>query len=210
MVISYEGTEFFRIQYGDTVLAFNPVSKSSSLKGGRFGADIVLISLNHEDFNGVENVTFGERKPFVISGPGEYELKGVSVRGLSSESNYGGEKRLNTIYLVNIEGMNICFLGALSAVSLAKEVTQYLEDIDILFVPIGGDGLLDSESAYKLVVNLEPKIVIPMHYTSSKKDLDQFLKEAGESGHELFDKLTLKRKDLEDKEGDIMVLKSHE
>ncbi len=209
MVISYEGTEFFRIQYGDTVLAFNPVSKASSLKGGRFGADMVLISLNHEDFNGVENVTFGERKPFVISGPGEYELKGVSIRGLSSESNYGGEKRLNTIYLVNIEGMNICFLGALGS-SLNKEVTQYLEDIDILFVPIGGDGLLDPENAYKLVVNLEPKVVIPMHYTSSKKALEQFLKEAGESDHEVFDKLTLKKKDLEGKEGDIMVLKSHE
>jgi L-ascorbate metabolism protein UlaG (beta-lactamase superfamily) len=210
MVISYEGAEFFRIQYGDTVLAFNPVSKASSLKGSKFGADIVLVTLNHKDMNGVETVTFGERKPVVISGPGEYELKGVFVRGVASVSNYDGEKRLNTIYFVSIEGMNLCFLGALGE-NLPKEVLESAENIDVLFVPIGSEGVLDPESAYKMVVNLEPKIVIPMHFGSSaKKSLDQFLKEGGSSEHEVTDKLTLKKKDLEGKEGEIVVLKSQE
>src|SRR5882762_823370 len=113
MVISYLGGECFKISQGDLTLAFNPPSKDSSLKTSKFGADIALVSLNHEDFNGAENAAFGERQPFVISGPGEYEVKGVAVRGFGSESDYGGQKGINTIYSVSLEGMNLCFLGAL-------------------------------------------------------------------------------------------------
>ena len=69
MIITYLGGEFMRVQFGDTVLAFNPPSRESKLKPTRFGADIALISLNHSDMNGVETVTHGDRKPFVISGP---------------------------------------------------------------------------------------------------------------------------------------------
>ncbi|HEY5383033.1 MAG TPA: MBL fold metallo-hydrolase, partial [Candidatus Paceibacterota bacterium] len=71
MVISYLGGECFKITQGDLTLAFNPPSKDSSLKTSKFGADIALVSMDHEDFNGVKNAAFGEREPFVISGPGE-------------------------------------------------------------------------------------------------------------------------------------------
>src|SRR3984885_5824382 len=98
MIITYLGGEFIKVQFGDTVLAFNPISKDSKLKTSKFGADIVLSSLNHPDMNGVDQISFGDKKPFVISGPGEYEVKGVFIKGLPSESNYDGEKRINTIY----------------------------------------------------------------------------------------------------------------
>src|SRR6266404_6064158 len=103
MVISYLGGECIKVTQGDLTLAFNPPSKDSSLKTSKFGADIALVSLDNEDFNGVENAAFGEREPFVISGPGEYEVKGVAVRGFGSESGYGlpaGGKGINTIYSV--------------------------------------------------------------------------------------------------------------
>ena len=203
MVINYLGGECFKITQGDLTLAFNPPSKDSSLKASKFGADIALVSLDHEDFNGIENAAFGGRLPFVISGPGEYEVKGVAVRGFGSESEYGGEKGVNTIYSVVLEGMNLCFLGALGTATLPAAAKQELDDIDLLFLPIGGEGVLDYEKAYALAVQLEPKAIIPMHYGA--QDLKNFLKEAGEEVKPI-DKLTIKKKELDGKEGEIIVL----
>lgn len=204
MVITYHGGECFKITQGDLTLAFNPPHKDSAHKGVKFGSDITLVSLNHEDFNGVENTSFGEREPFVIEGPGEYEVKGVAVRGFASDSHYGGSKKINTIYSVALEGMNLCFLGALSKPELPPAAKQELDDIDILFMPVGGAGVLDYEEAETLAVTLEPKAIIPMHYSS--ETLKKFLKEAGAEGTKSIDKLTVKRKDLEGKEGEIVVL----
>jgi len=207
MVISYLGGECFKITQGDLTLAFNPPSKDSKLKTSKFGADIAFVSRDHEDFNGVENAAFGEREPFVISGPGEYEVKGVAVRGFGSESEYDG-KGINTIYSVSLEGMNLCFLGAQSTPNLPATAKQELDDIDILFLPIGGDGVLEHAAAYKLAVQLEPKAIVPMHYgdLGGKDALKAFLKEAGADGVKAQDKLTVKKKDLDGKEAEIIVL----
>ena len=209
MVISYMGGECFKITQGNLTLSFNPPSKDSSLKSSKFGSDIVLVSADHEDFNGVENASFGDREPFVISGPGEYEVKEVAVRGFGSETGYGGDTGINTIYSVALEGMNLCFLGALNTPDIPQAAKQELDDIDILFLPIGGDGVLDHAAAYKLAVQLEPKAVIPMHYgeIGNKDALKLFLKEAGETTVAV-EKLTVKKKDLDGKEGEIIVLES--
>jgi L-ascorbate metabolism protein UlaG (beta-lactamase superfamily) len=207
MIITYLGGEFVKVQFGDTVVAFNPVSKDSSLKTSKFGADVVLSTINHEDMNGIDQISFGDKKPFAITGPGEYEVKGVFIKGLPSESNYGGEKRINTIYTLALEGMNICFLGALNTTELQKETDEAIEEVDILFVPIGGDGVLDPASAYKLAVSIEPKIIIPIHFgdLGDKDALKKFFKEAGENPAAV-PKLTLKKKDLEGKEAEVVVL----
>ncbi len=209
MIITYFGAEFFKIQFGDTTLAFNPISKDSKLKPSRFGADIVLSTAYHEDFNGFEQVTHGDKNPFVIKGQGEYEVGGVFIKGLPSLSNYGGKELINTIYTVSLENMNICFLGAIDNTELKTETIEALDDIDILFVPIGGEGVLDPARAYKFAVSLQPKIIIPMHYgdLGGKDALKVFLKEAGENPTPET-KLTLKKKDIEGKEGDIIVLQS--
>lgn len=204
MVITYQGGEFFKVQFGDTILAFNPISKDSKLKSSRFGADIALISLNHPDMNGADQVSFGGKTAFAVTGPGEYEIQGVYIKGFASESEYGKEKRINTIYTVNLENMNLCFLGALSTKELKSETLEAIDDIDILFVPIGGEGVLSASDAYKLAVKLEPKLIVPMHY--SPATLKAFLKEGGEETLKPVDKLTLKKKDLEGKEADIVVL----
>ena len=207
MIINYFGGQFVKIQFGDTILAFNPISKESSLKPTKFGADIVLTSVNHPDMNGVDQVTFGDKRPFVISGPGEYEVKGVFIKGFSSESGYDKEKRLNTIYTVSLEGMTICFLGALNTTELPKEADEGIDGVDILFVPISGDGVLDAARAYKLAVSISPKIMIPVNYGDGgdKDALKKFLKEADENSKPE-PKLTLKKKDLEGKEADVVVL----
>ncbi len=210
MIITYLGGEFIKVQFGDITLAFNPPSKDSKLKASRFGADVALVSLNHADFNGAENLSHGERQPFLISGPGEYEIKDVAVRGFSTESTYGGEPHINTVYTVNLEGMKLCFLGALSSPDLPAVLKEELDGIDILFVPIGGEGVLVPSAANKLAVMLEPHLVIPIHFEGlgDKAALKQFLKEAGEEKAEVQDKLTIKKKDLEGKEGEVVVLKA--
>lgn len=210
MIITYLGLEQFKIQFGDMVLAVNPASKDSKHKPARFGADIALVSLNDKDFNGVENVAHGDRKPFAITGPGEYEIKGVFIKGFKSQSRYGlaagsKETRINTIYTVALEGMNLCFLGALDSKDLPVETKEQLDDIDVLFVPVGGGAL--GAAAYELAVKLEPRLIIPSRFSDvGDKNLKIFLKEAGEESAKPADKLTLKKKDLEGKEGEVAVL----
>jgi L-ascorbate metabolism protein UlaG (beta-lactamase superfamily) len=203
MVISYLGGECFKVSQGDLTLAFNPPGKGSTLASAKFGADIALVSLDHKDFNGLDNASFGEREPFAIEGAGEYEVKGVEVRGWGAKATYAGQETINTIYSVGVEGMNLAFLGALSSSDLPPKAKQELDDIDILFVPVDTLGVAP---AYKLVVALGPKAVVPMHYTPAS--LKAFLKEAGAEDAKPQEKLTLKKKDLEGKEAEIVVLSS--
>jgi len=209
MIITFQGLESFRVSQGDTTIALNPVSKDSKFKSTKSGADITLITTNHPDLAGKDSTSRGDKESFIISGPGEYEVKDVGVKGFLSESEYGGEKRINTIYQVSFEGMNLCFLGALSNPALTPETIEAIEDVDILFVPIGGEGVLDPAAAYKLAVSLEPKIIIPMHYgqIGDKSALKQFIKEGGEADVESVDKLVVKKKDVEGREGDVIILK---
>lgn len=212
MVITYFGKQFFKLQLGDTVIAVNPVSKDSKLSGARFGADIGLISINHPDYNGAEAVGFGEKQPFVINGPGEYEVKGIFIKGFPSEVEIGGpstslragKKFINTIYTLSLDGINLCILGALTNRNIPPEAKEAIEETDILFVPVGLTGLSPRE-AYNLAASFEPKVIIPMDYDSAA--LKQFLKEGGADDADGLEKYTVKRKDLEGKEGEIVLLK---
>lgn len=205
MIITYQGGAAVKVQFGDITLAVNPISKDSKLKASRFGADIALVSINHPDLNGVDQVSFGDRQAFSVTGPGEYEIKDVFIKGFKTDSNYGGEPRFNTVYSVNLENMNLCFLGAHAAKDLPDEVTEALDDIDVLFVPIGNSGVLAPADAAKLAVKLEPKLIIPLYFGDNAA-LKAFLKEAGEESLKPLDKLTLKKKDLEGKDADVVVL----
>ncbi|OGI46060.1 hypothetical protein A2121_03120 [Candidatus Nomurabacteria bacterium GWB1_40_6] len=206
MIITYFGKQFFKIQQGDLALAFNPVSKSSKTGiNAHFGTDIALVTANHPDYNGIEQLSHGEREPFVISGPGDYEIKEIFIKGALSEALIAGKKYINTIYLFTLDGINIAFLGAMSDSELSKESREALNSPDILFIPVGGNGMLDAKAAAKLASSLEPRLIIPMDYDAGT--LKAFLKEIGEEKAEVVDKLTLKRKDLDNKEGEVVVLK---
>jgi L-ascorbate metabolism protein UlaG (beta-lactamase superfamily) len=211
MVITHHGGQCFKVTFGDLTLVFDPISKGGTLPAVRFGADIALISRNHPDMNGAKEVAFGDKEPFVISGPGEYEKEGVTVQGFLTKSKYGlakGESdAMNTVYAVKLEGMTLVHLGALSEGTLPLEAREGIEEVDILFVPVGGDGVLDPAEASKLATLLEPKVVIPMHWSGmgEEKSLDTFIKEEGGSSEKV-DKLTLKKKDVADKDGAIIVV----
>ncbi len=208
MIITYHGADFFKVSFGDTTIAVNPISKDSKIKGKSFGSDITLISVNSPEHNGSDSTSRGEKASFVISGPGEYEVQGVFIKGFLSKSEYGGKERINTIYTVNLENINMCFLGALSDKELSSEAKEAMDGVDILFVPVGGGGVLDPALAHKIAVQFEPKVIIPSHYAEvgEKDSLKKFLKESGEESVKPVDKLTVKRKDIETMEGEIVVL----
>lgn len=208
MIVTYYGKQFFKVQLGDTTIAYNPISKDSAYKTSRFGADLVLSSLRHADFNGVEQCIHGDREPSFIQGPGEYEVGGIFIKGFGTDTVYDGEKKINTVYGMMFEGINLCFLGSLaSGDALSREVREGLGEIDVLFAPIGGGDELTPADAYKLTLALDAKVVIPMDYDDTKDALVHFIKEGGGTA-ETVEKFTFKKKDLEGKEGAITVIKN--
>ena len=208
MVITYYGAACFKVQSGETVLAFNPPSKESEFKSPRFASDIVLVSSNHKDYNGWENLAYRQAglpgktegaKPCVAEGRGEYEISGIYIKGIGSNG------RNNTVYSLVLEDISICHLGALSK-EMDPSLKEAVGEVDILFIPIGGGELLDPQKAAGAAIHLEAKVVIPMNYNESQ--LKQFIKEFGAGEAAAGDKLTIKKKDLADKKGEVVVLKS--
>lgn len=212
MVITWYGHACFKIQSGDTVLAVDPFVKDIGLTPPRFRADLVMVTHSHLDHNNPSAIA-GE--PFLITGPGEYEVKGVNIAGIETfhDTNRGAERGLNTIYKITMEGINILHMGDFGEEKMREETLEEIGDVDVLMIPVGGIYTIDGETAQKIVRQIEPAIVIPMHYKipGLKYPLataEQFLKGMGASKAEAVDRLTVKKKDIgEDKKTEVVVLK---
>jgi L-ascorbate metabolism protein UlaG (beta-lactamase superfamily) len=206
MILTYHEGACIRAAAGDTTLVLGPVSKSSkNYKPTNFGADVAFISFDHPDMNGSDEAARGDKQPFVITGPGEYEVKDISVAGFPAGSTYGGEGKINSVYSIHFDGLSVLYLGALGDLDLPSDVLE-MDAPDILIIPIGDSGALSPAEAQKLAVKLEAKIIIPILYDD--KSLKQFLKEAGAEGVTPVDKLTVKPRDVADKESEVVVFSS--
>ena len=205
MVVTYHGAQCFRVSKGDSIIAFDPISKTGAdYPPVRFGADVVFSSMHHPNFFGIDALRTGSKEPFVVHGPGEYEVGEVTARGFGVTTTYADTEKNVTIYQVQLEGINLVFLGALGSADIDPKILSELGDVDILFIPIGGGEVLDVPDASKLAVKLEAKIVIPMHY--DERSLGAFLKEEGVETKTPIEKLTLKKKDLAEMNGEVIVL----
>lgn len=202
MIITSNGHYSIKLQTGDIVIAVNPVSKDSDLKSTKFGADVALVSINHPDFNGASDMAFGEKVPFIINAPGEYEVKNIFIKGFLSKSNYNDGEYFNTIYSVMMDGLHVCFLGAHGEEKVSDEAVEAMTDIDILFVPVSKDTL-NPNVAHKIALNLEAKVIVPLGEDDMVK---AFVKEAGSEKPEKMDKYTVKKRDLDGKQGEIVLL----
>lgn len=205
MVITYYGLASYKIQFGDTIIAFNPVSKESACKTSKFGADLVMVSMHHPDYNGVSECTFGSKVPFAVDGPGEYETKDIYIKGVGIAQ--GGA--INTIYSVLFEGVRLCHLGGLNTKELSADIIEQLGAIDLLFVPVTGGNVLTPSMAADVANTLEAKMIVPMYAGVKgvdKTSLSQFLKEFGDEGTKPIDKLTLRKKDFDGKEGEVVII----
>src|SRR3989344_8849531 len=142
MILTFHEGACVRAQAGDTTLVFGPVSKGSkNFKPTNFGADVAFISFNHADMNGSEEAGRGDKQPFVISGPGEYEVKDMTTAAFPTGSKYGGDPRINTVYSVHFDGLSVMYLGALGDLDVPGEVLE-MDSPDVLIIPIGGMGTL--------------------------------------------------------------------
>lgn len=201
MTIQYIGHAFFKIVSKDVVIATDPFPKEIGFEPPRFKADILTISHSHWDHNNKKAI-LGE--PFVIENPGEYEIKNVFIQGIRSfhDPNQGKERGLNTIFLFNLEGMKIAHFGDFGQKKLEPEQLEILEGIDVALIPVGGVYTVGPKEAHQVILQIEPKIVIPMHYRipglkiQEIKPVEEFFKEMSFDKIEPLEKLTLKEKDL--------------
>lgn len=202
MDITYIGHSSFRIKGKHASLITDPFDpKMVGLKFTSVKADIVTISHEHKDHNMPGLVKDVKR---IISGPGEYEVSGISLIGIQTyhDDKKGEERGKNTVYIIEIDGIRICHLGDLGH-KLKESIVNALGDIDILMVPVGGHFTIGPKIAVEVVQAIEPSITIPMHYKTSKlaesfnklEGVDPFLKELG-LPVEKMDKLTVGKNDI--------------
>lgn len=171
-------------------------------------ADIALSTHSHGDHNNIVAVT---GSPIAITGPGEYDVKGVAISGIGvfHDKSNGSERGKNTVYNLNIDNLNIVHLGDLGH-QLTQEQLEEIGNCDILLIPVGGVYTIDAKDASEVVAQLEPRIIIPMHYLTEglKFELDpveKFLKEMGAENVEVVPKLTITKDKLPD-EPQVVVL----
>jgi L-ascorbate metabolism protein UlaG (beta-lactamase superfamily) len=185
MEINYLGHSAFKIKGKTVTVVTDPYDE----RAGKFPKDIevqiLTISHEHSDHNQKEKV---KGNPFVIRGPGEYEVGGVSVIGVQTfhDAQNGKERGVNTVYVIEIDGLRIAHLGDLGH-KLSQEQLEEMGAIDVVMVPIGGTYTLGPKEAVEVVRQADPWIVIPMHYRFEGETfgmlsgLDDFLKEVGKS-----------------------------
>lgn len=214
MDIYWYGQACFKLKGKEGSLIIDPFDPKIGLKLPKdLEGDMVLVTHPHEDHNNSGAVvTPTSGKPMVFSGPGEYEVKGMVVTGIQSfhDNSKGSERGLNTIFHVLMDGLNIVHLGDLGQTQLTEEQIQLISQTDILMIPVGGVYTITSKEAAQIVAQLEPRIIIPMHYkldglVVDLEGVDGFLKEMGAEGVEPANKLTITKDKLPD-EPQVVVL----
>lgn len=213
MDIFYLGQASFRIKGKQASLVIDPFDNQIGIKFPKVEADIVAVTHDHFDHNAISAVG-GE--PYVVSGPGEYEVKGVEIVGVSSfhDDKKGEERGRNTIYNFKIDRINVAHLGDLGQESLSNDQLEEIGNVDILLIPVGGFYTIDASAASKIASQLEPKIIIPMHYADSDSNIkelegvEKFLKEMGKENIEPAPKLTITPDKLPEEAQVVVLAKS--
>ncbi|MFA6973630.1 MAG: MBL fold metallo-hydrolase [Parcubacteria group bacterium] len=214
MNIQYYGHSCFKITakpagrgQEDVTMFIDPFDKSIGLRPPQGQADLVLVTHEHLDHNNVEAL---KGDPAVVNIPGEYSVKGVNIVGLASEHGPTKNPVINTIFILETEDLKICHLGDLGA-DLTDKQMEEIDGVDVLMIPVGGNYTIDGKKATELVKKIEPAIVIPMHYklsgtTADITDEKKFCTEMGNCPKEKVSKLNLKKKELEGKSMEVVLM----
>lgn len=201
MDIYWYGQACFKIKGKQTSVIIDPFfPEFTGLKLPKdMSADIAIKTHEHEDHNNLDSVT-GD--PVLVTGPGEYEIKGVAITGVQTphDSKDGEERGQNTVYTIHIDGLNIVHLGDLGD-KLTQEQVEGIGLCDILLIPVGGVYTIGAEQATQIISQLEPSIIIPMHYKLpglkfELSELEAFVKEMGVENVEPQPKLTIAKDKL--------------
>ncbi|HET8521805.1 MAG TPA: MBL fold metallo-hydrolase [Thermomicrobiales bacterium] len=193
------GHNCFRIKAREATIITDPVGRGTGYTLPKQTADIVTLSGEDPALTNVDAI-----KPDyqMVVGPGEYEMHEVFITGVRTHRDQaqGKERGHNTVYLIEVEGIIICHLGDLGHM-LSEEQADALSNADVLLIPVGGGNVLNAAQAAEVVGQLEPKVVIPMHYATGAGDkglngVEPFSKELGSEAVEAQDKLVLRSSDL--------------
>jgi len=190
MQVEWFGQSTFRLRGADTTVVIDPIGDVSGLAahGLTFeypplegvDADVLLITHEHADHNGVETV--GGEPVVLRSTAGTFDSPAGTVKGIASEHDpvAGTERGPNTIYVLELDGVRVAHLGDLGQASLRDEQVAAIGAIDGLFVPVGGGFTIGAEQAAEVVARLSPRWVVPMHYRTPRlnflEDAEAFLK----------------------------------
>ena len=199
MDISWLGHSCFRIRGAHATIVTDPYSPDLGYSLGKPTAQIVTVSHQHPGHSYVQGVG-GELRS--VNGPGEYEISGVLIIGMATfhDEEKGRKRGKNAIYLMEIDEVSVCHLGDLGHVPTAEQVEE-IEDVDVLLLPVGGVSTIDAPMAAEVVRQLDPKVVVPMHYKTEAlnrqlEPVDKFLREMGVKGITPQPKLSLTRANL--------------
>lgn len=207
MQIQYFGLSSFKITTKEATIITDPFDKESGLTPPRGAADILVLA---EKNNKLYNATSGiSGEPFLITDPGEYDLKGVTITGIPLEQD---PKRFVTIYLIESEDISILNLTHIREWNIKESDLEDLGEIDILILPVGSNSVLTPKIASQIVHDIEPKIVIPSHYETSglklpNEKVDVFLKQYG-AKPEAIEKFTIKKKELIEEKTQVVLLEA--
>lgn len=209
MQITRIGHSCFRIQNNETTLLIDPFSEAIGLKMPKTSADILLSTHDHYDHANIEAV---RGNPFIINTPGEYEIKDFFIYAIPSfhDNSEGKERGSNLIFLIEVEGIRIAHLGDFGQDRLTEEQLKKLEGVDILLIPVGGVYTIDAKQAAEIISEIEPRLIIPMHYFErglkiKLDDVEKFKKEMGNK-IEILDKLKIKKKELPEEDTRVIIL----
>lgn len=176
------GHSSFLIKGKQAIVVTDPFDEIQGYNLGKPYADIITISHQHSHHNFEKGI---EGNPWVIKGPGEYEIANVFVTGIRTfHDNVMGEKYgENTVYLIEIDNVRLCHLGDIGHKLTSTQIEE-LSDVDVLLVPVGGVTTINAPLAAETINMIDPTIVIPMHYRTEAVNLDletiePFLKEMG-------------------------------
>lgn len=204
MQIQYFGLSSLKITTKSAVIITDPFHKDSGLTPPRGAADILILSQKNKALHSAISGISGEH--FDITGPGEYDIKSVTVTGipLKQESEYV------SIFLLESEDIRILNLAHIKDWSIKEDELESLGEIDVLVLPVGGNTVLSASAAAKIVNEIGPKIVIPTHYKMGSLILDldgkeKFVKEMGGKS-ESMEKLIVKKKDLHEEGTRVVIL----
>jgi L-ascorbate metabolism protein UlaG (beta-lactamase superfamily) len=216
MNIYWLGHSCFKIEEKINGLAVtivtDPYGASLGLKMTKTKADIVTVSHGHDDHANVGAINGIEKDmPMVFDRPGEYEVKNAFITGIGAyhDKKEGAERGKSTMFLIDLDGVKVLHLGDLGT-ALSDQQLEKIGEVDVLLVPIGGKYTINATEAAEVVRQIEPRIVIPMHYKTPElkieiDGLDKFKKEMGNK-FETLDKLKVSKKDLPQDEVKVVIL----
>ena len=163
--IQYLGHSCFRLRGRDGIVVCDPFDRSVGLDIGKPTAHIVTISHQHPDHANLAAIKPMRENIFVIKGPGEYEVSGIMIAGVRTyhDKNKGADLGANTVYVFHLDDVVFCHLGDLGH-ELTTHQLDEIGNVDVLFIPVGGGETIGPAQAVSVISQIEPRIVVPMHY----------------------------------------------